>query len=275
MCGVQLYGTVAFQGGVNDQANFRSVGNAMLLLLRFATGEGWNGFMHDLLEPRENCDDDSIHERDRPWCLGDQDYPDCQEVNGCAAGSSAYAYFYSFTAIVSFVMLNMVVGIVLTGFEVSSESELLASPDLEKFTRTWAVFDPQASWFIDASRLPAFLSKLPPPWEDSGSERSLGTYTCDGDLREISVTAAKKVHIVDVASLLAKRLVRRRLRHEFEDIDGDHPVRAMLKRKTTFSDKTTTLGKLYADEAAVILRAVHRFRRSRDGARNQGIVSEA
>ncbi|EJK73608.1 hypothetical protein THAOC_04757, partial [Thalassiosira oceanica] len=271
VCGVQLYGTVALQGLVNDQANFRSVGNAMLLLLRFATGEGWNGFMHDLMVPREDCEDDSTHGRDQPWCLDDQDYPDCQEVNGCAAGSSAYAYFYSFTAIVSFVMLNMVVGIVLTGFEVSSESELLASPDLEKFTRTWAIFDPQATWFIDASRLPAFLSKLPPPWEDSECERSLGTYTCDDDLAEISVTAAKKVHIVDVASLLAKRLVRRRLRHEFQDIDGDHPVREILKRKTSFSDKTTTLGKLYADEAAVILRAVHRFRRSRALGRSKAV----
>ena len=163
----------------------------------------------------------------------------------------------------------------MTGFEVSSESELLASPDLDKFTRLWAEFDPEATWFIDASRLQAFLSKLPPPWEDSGSERSLGTYTCDDDLREICVTEARKVHIVDVASLLAKRLLRRRLRHEFQDIDGDHPVRAMLERKTSSSDKTTTLGKLYADEAAVILRAVHRFRRSRDRAQRDNSVSEA
>ena len=56
VCGVQLYGTIAFQGELNEQNNFRSVGQAMLLLLRFSTGENWNGFMWDLMEERDGCD---------------------------------------------------------------------------------------------------------------------------------------------------------------------------------------------------------------------------
>ena len=40
VCGMQLYGTIAFQGGLNEQNNFRSVGEAMMLLLRMSTGEG-------------------------------------------------------------------------------------------------------------------------------------------------------------------------------------------------------------------------------------------
>lgn len=36
--GVQLFATVAFHGEYNEQANFRTFGSAMLLLLRMATG---------------------------------------------------------------------------------------------------------------------------------------------------------------------------------------------------------------------------------------------
>ena len=39
----QLFATVGFNGPVNAQCNFRTLGSALLALLRFATGEvkGW------------------------------------------------------------------------------------------------------------------------------------------------------------------------------------------------------------------------------------------
>src|SRR3546814_6177131 len=36
--GVQLFANVAYHGSYNEQANFRTFGSAMLLLLRMATG---------------------------------------------------------------------------------------------------------------------------------------------------------------------------------------------------------------------------------------------
>lgn len=39
--GVQMYGLIGFQGELNEHANFRDLGNAMLLLVRFSTGENW------------------------------------------------------------------------------------------------------------------------------------------------------------------------------------------------------------------------------------------
>ncbi|KAJ1455949.1 Ion transport protein-domain-containing protein [Pelagophyceae sp. CCMP2097] len=45
---VELYAHVAFSGAVHANANFKEFGTAVLTLLRFTTGENWNGFMHDM-----------------------------------------------------------------------------------------------------------------------------------------------------------------------------------------------------------------------------------
>ena len=136
--GVQLYSFIPDNGDVNQQANFRSFGNTMLLLLRFSTGENWNGFMRSMLVEVENCDPEPLFDASETWCLSSNDYPSCTEINGCAAGSSVFVYFYSFTLLVSFVVVNLFVGIVLEAFEKSNEGDILSPSDLENFTRLWA-----------------------------------------------------------------------------------------------------------------------------------------
>ena len=64
--------------------------------------------------------------------------------------------------IVSFVILNMFVAIVLQAFEASNEGEILEPKDLEHFVSVWSKFDPDATWFINASDVQSFLSRLKP-----------------------------------------------------------------------------------------------------------------
>ncbi|KAJ1458273.1 Ion transport protein-domain-containing protein [Pelagophyceae sp. CCMP2097] len=45
---VQLYAHIEYSGAVQTNANFQEFGTAVLTLLRFTTGENWNGFMHDM-----------------------------------------------------------------------------------------------------------------------------------------------------------------------------------------------------------------------------------
>ncbi|KAL7552270.1 hypothetical protein ACHAWF_016556 [Thalassiosira exigua] len=210
VCGVQLYATVTLQGDWNERWSFRSVGDAMLLLLRFSTGENWNGMMYGLLEePDTVCQTNPVYDEASPWCLSEGDYPDCREVNGCSAGISVYLYFYSFTMIVSFVILNMFVAVVLEAFQASDEGELLGPEDLEHFVSVWSQFDPEATWFINACDVQSFLSKLRPPLGMAGKvDQEDGLYPKDQCLLEISVNDKKQVNIVNVASLLAKRLAK-------------------------------------------------------------------
>ena len=262
VCGMQLYGTIAFQGGLNEQNNFRNVGAAMMLLLRFATGEGWNLFMYELMEDRgAGCRDDNLqYDETSPWCLNENDYPNCKEVNGCAAGNSVFIYFYSFMTIVSLIILNMFVAIVLQAFEASNEGEILQPRDLEHFVRVWQIYDPDATWYINASDVQSFLSRLSPPLGMAGhGKRNKGElYTKDPCLLEISVNKKKQVNIVNVARCLAKRVAIEKQGDDFSALD-EHPISISLTKKSSI-DETATLGDVYLDSSLVILRSVLRFK---------------
>lgn len=270
ICGVQLYGTIAFQGELNDQANFRSVGNGMVLLLRFMTGENWNSFMHGLMTERDiPCDFNPKYDETSPWCLHESHYQNCREINGCEADESAFAYFYSFVIIVSFVILNMFVAVVLQAFEDSNEGELLTPADLDNFVSVWSEFDPDATWFINASDVQRFLAKLRPPLGVAGRahNENEGLYSKDPCLLEISVNNKKRVNIVNVATLLAKRLAKEKQGDGFRELDEGHPLKDLLTKKAWLTGATTTLGDLYLHEANVIMRAIGRFKTRRRRAR--------
>lgn len=284
VCGMQLYGSVSFRGELNEQANFRSIGNAMLLLLRFSTGEGWMSVMYALKEERVDCctdiwccplnDDAALSgatcgmDPTIEWCLNEEDYPDCREVNGCGAGASVFAYFYSFTIVVSFIVMNMLVAIVLEAFEASNEGELLDPEDLEQFVSVWSEFDPQATWYIDACDVQRFLAKLKPPlgMAGLGEEETGDLYPKDPTLLEIAVNEKKRCHATNVACLLAKRLAQEKQGDEFRELGDGHP----LSRKTAaaVSGETISLGDMYTESLSVILRAVLRFKARKGRARH-------
>ena len=46
--GINLFSQVQYQNELNEKNNFRSFGNAMVLLMRCATGEDWNLIMYEL-----------------------------------------------------------------------------------------------------------------------------------------------------------------------------------------------------------------------------------
>jgi voltage-dependent calcium channel L type alpha-1D len=171
VCGVQLFSTMAYnhEGLHNEQANFRNLGNAMLLLLRFSTGENWNGFMRSLMVDAADCVDDPYLDETagagERWCVTDADYPDCVEVNGCGSSDSMSIFFYfdTFTLCVSFVVLNLFVGVVLNAYERSKEGDILSVDDLDCFIQAWGDYDPNATWRIPQSKLREFLVGLPAP----------------------------------------------------------------------------------------------------------------
>ena len=46
--GLNLFSQVMYQDQLNDKNSFQSFGQAMVLLMRCATGEDWNLVMHEL-----------------------------------------------------------------------------------------------------------------------------------------------------------------------------------------------------------------------------------
>ncbi|CAM9574083.1 unnamed protein product, partial [Ectocarpus sp. 8 AP-2014] len=78
--GVQLFATVGLRGAVDEQANFQTFWGSMVLLLRFSTGENWNGFMYDMVAEREDCVSNPVYD---PDMCGFTSHANCTPLNGC------------------------------------------------------------------------------------------------------------------------------------------------------------------------------------------------
>jgi voltage-dependent calcium channel L type alpha-1D len=136
--GVQLFAKVKFGELVTPHANFQTIDRAMITLVRglvlargvpiavltlgfiwcvccwqfrCATGERWNDLMHELASST-NCVSDPPF--DAHMC-GFANFDGCLPLNGCGS-QIAFAYFCSFTMLVTFVLLNIVIAVILEGF---------------------------------------------------------------------------------------------------------------------------------------------------------------
>jgi hypothetical protein len=161
--GVQLFAKVALHNTIDYHANFQNFWTAILFLLRIATGENWNGCMHDYIFSIPNCVEDPEYD---PQMCGFNTTDGCVPLNGCSAGYFAtYLYFCSFTLLVTYVMLNLTIAVILEGFASSQEDDNpLFEPELLKeFQRSWARIDQKAKGFIHASKLLLLIHLMEPP----------------------------------------------------------------------------------------------------------------
>ena len=88
----------------------------------------------------------------------------CSEAEGNCGTPLAVAYFISFQVIGTFVFLNLVVAVILENFTSvgAGNPDLVSTQDLERFKEAWAMFDPDADFFMPAADLPRLMLMLPP-----------------------------------------------------------------------------------------------------------------
>ena len=136
--GMQLFGNVAWGDYLNADANFCSFGVAFLTMFRCATGESWNGIMHDAMVTPDTYDE----------ALGRTGR--CSDEAGDCGSWAALPFFLSYTVVASFVMINMIVAVVLENFAISRAAvDYKLSPEhSEAFISAWAEYDPYATGFI-------------------------------------------------------------------------------------------------------------------------------
>eukprot|EP01043_Picozoa_sp_COSAG02_P014504 COSAG02_NODE_600_length_19717_cov_44.964471_3_plen_468_part_00 len=103
---------------LSDHANFASFGTSLLTVFRMATGESWNGIMHDcMVEP-----------------------PDCDEnEDNCGNTVIAVIYFISFQLIGQFIMLNLFIAVVLEHYKKATDQTepVLTEQDFREFEKVW------------------------------------------------------------------------------------------------------------------------------------------
>jgi hypothetical protein len=165
--GVQSFGRVKFDGAHTEHGNFRDWGGGMMLLVRSMTGEGFNELMHSfsknevwfMQEQDSTCYSSDLHDiTDGPtWdilnskCL-------IEEPNQCGKSNFAYIYFVTYTCLITFIIFNLVVAVILEGFEDASTNE--ESDLVEHCIKTWKKYDENYSMVLPLSQVFAFLKEV-------------------------------------------------------------------------------------------------------------------
>lgn len=129
--------------------SFQNFGISLLTLFRCVTGESWNGVMHDLM----------INNASNPHQC-DLALPTPRK---CGEPVSAGIYFVTFTIFATFMLLNLLIGVILQNFSNTLASGSIRCITLEQialFTQTWQLFDPTGTHMIPKVKLPMFLLTL-------------------------------------------------------------------------------------------------------------------
>eukprot|EP00444_Apocalathium_aciculiferum_P062876 CAMPEP_0183596958 /NCGR_PEP_ID=MMETSP0371-20130417/176049_1 /TAXON_ID=268820 /ORGANISM="Peridinium aciculiferum, Strain PAER-2" /LENGTH=418 /DNA_ID=CAMNT_0025808873 /DNA_START=43 /DNA_END=1299 /DNA_ORIENTATION=- len=135
--GVNGFSGVSTTGSetLNEHANFRHFVNAFTTLFRASTGEGWNEIMHDLSKdqvdwfrqgswctPAELFDTEANYNVLKEKCLIDN-------PNACVADlipgwcPIPWMYWVSYTLFMVLVIMNVVIAVILQGYEESKSSD--------------------------------------------------------------------------------------------------------------------------------------------------------
>ncbi|XP_048022435.1 voltage-dependent N-type calcium channel subunit alpha-1B isoform X7 [Megalobrama amblycephala] len=145
--GMQVFGNIKLneESAINHHNNFQTFFQALMLLFRSATGEGWHEIMLACLSERP-CDDESGY-------------------SGKECGSDfAYFYFVSFIFLCSFLMLNLFVAVIMDNFEyLTRDASILGPHHLDEFIRVWAEYDPAACGRMSYLDMYEMLRHMSPP----------------------------------------------------------------------------------------------------------------
>ena len=124
--GMELFGSVRLGTSLTEFSNFRNFLKALLTLYQLGTGDDWNGVMHDCsVQP-----------------------PMCTDGVDCGSPVAATLFFYSFSIVSGFLLLNVFVAVVLKNFEaevytdpiIGGERSPFTRADIELFAENWADF---------------------------------------------------------------------------------------------------------------------------------------
>merc|ERR1719326_357284 len=168
--GVQLFGKTKFLDPHGVHANFHTFYRAVLTLIRCMTGEGFNEMMHS---HSRNAEYFNAIAGDPCYDQGLLDYPDrnswailkskclIDRPNGCSSTSgteAAYLYWILYTWVITFVILNLVIAVILEGFDDSSKNE--EGEVVDNCILMWKKYDTDQSLVLDLHHALQFIDDV-------------------------------------------------------------------------------------------------------------------
>ncbi|KAI3359073.1 hypothetical protein L3Q82_002563 [Scortum barcoo] len=124
----------------------------MICLFMITTSAGWDGLLSPIMNTPPDCDPDIEN-------------PGSTVRGNCGSSAIGIVFFTTYIIMSFLVVVNMYIAIILENFNVATEesADPLCEDDFEMFYETWEKFDPDASQFIQYSKLSDFCDTLKEP----------------------------------------------------------------------------------------------------------------
>jgi len=154
---VNLFSGVMLQDHLDGKNNFQTFPGALIILMKFSTGEGWNQYMYELAETEG-------HQGTK--CMKAQTRQELHDYGIIGCGSwLAYPFFIAFTILVSLLIMNLSVAAVIEGLDTAKKENMgiVQGDEIEALMALWQDYDPQATVWITIDDLVFLLYELPPP----------------------------------------------------------------------------------------------------------------
>lgn len=154
--GINLFSAIMLQEELNRKNNFQTFSNAMVILMKFSTGEDWNRLMYELANTAGY---------QGVKCRDQQTYKELKEEKLACGTPVSYVYFFSFTIIVTMLIMNLSVAAVIEGLNAAKNENMgvVEGSEIERLIDLWQDYDNDATGYITMQDLVFLLYELPPP----------------------------------------------------------------------------------------------------------------
>jgi hypothetical protein len=209
--GIGIFSTLAPGKVIDSNLNFQDFGSALLVVLRVSTGEDWQRIMYDTVQARANC----ISEEQTHDDLINNGPRGCGTILG-------YPYFITFTSFVSIVLMNIIIAVILEGFQTMEqiESYEMYMKQLKMSAKQWLKVDTTGKGYLTLEQAASVMVEIPQPVGFKGRPVSKVAH----QLRYLPIYEGK-VHFRDVVVLSAKR-VYTWMNHQTEQSANDVKIEA-------------------------------------------------
>ncbi|XP_057675977.1 sodium channel protein type 2 subunit alpha-like isoform X2 [Corythoichthys intestinalis] len=242
--GMSNFAYVKRESGIDDLFNFETFGNSMICLFQITTSAGWDGLLAPILNKRE------------PDCDSQMEHPGNYYKGNCGNPSVGIFFFVSYIIICFLIVVNMYIAVILENFSVATEesAEPLSEDDFEMFYEVWERFDPDATQFVEYSKLSDFADALDPPLR-MPKPNMIQLISMD-----LPMVSGERIHCLDILFAFTKRVLGEG--GEMDVLRGQMEERFMASNpsKVSYEPITTTLRRKQEEMSSIIIqRAFRRY----------------
>ncbi|XP_065269378.1 sodium channel protein type 2 subunit alpha-like isoform X19 [Emys orbicularis] len=240
--GMSNFAYVKREVGIDDMFNFETFGNSMICLFQITTSAGWDGLLAPILNSGE------------PDCDPYKDHPGSSVKGDCGNPSVGIFFFVSYIIISFLVVVNMYIAVILENFSVATEesAEPLSEDDFEMFYEVWEKFDPDATQFIEFSKLSDFAASLDPPLL-LAKPNKVQLIAMD-----LPMVSGDRIHCLDILFAFTKRVLGDSDEMDALRIQMEDRFMAANPSKVSYEPITTTLKRKQEEVSATVIQRAYR-----------------